>query len=209
MRDPYKALGVTTKSSDAEIKKAYRNLAKKYHPDRNAGDKAKEERFKDISAAYQILSDPAKRSRFDHAASGGGIPMEGNLSDIFAQMFGGAQGRGGRGQRPQSGFGGGSPFGGMGGGSPFGGSPFGGMGGQSPFGGGGSPFGGQARAPQRPAKKSPPKERQVKADAAAGNNDQKKKADNKPGIAVGIHGMKNPVTDADCMYSAEKPTDKK
>lgn len=167
MSDPYKALGVTKKSTDAEIKKAYRNLAKKYHPDRNAGDKAKEERFKDISAAYQILSDPAKRSRFDHAASGGGIPMEGNLSDIFAQMFGGAQGRGGQGQRSPAGFSGGSPF--AGGGNPFGGmgagSPFGGMGAGSPFGGmgAGSPFAGQARAPQRPPKKSPPKERKVKA----------------------------------------------
>ena len=70
MRDPYKALGVTKKSTDAEIKKAYRNLAKKYHPDRNAGDKAKEERFKDISAAYQILSDPEKRSRFESIRAG-------------------------------------------------------------------------------------------------------------------------------------------
>ena len=164
MRDPYKALGVTRKSSDAEIKQAYRDLAKKYHPDRNAGDKAKEERFKDISAAYQILSDPAKRSQFDQVASGGGIPMGANLSDIFAQMFGGAQGGAGRGPRVQTGFGGmgGNPFGGMGG-SPFGG----GMGG-NPFGPTGAPgrgpYGGAPRsAPKRPAKKSAPKEKKVKA----------------------------------------------
>jgi DnaJ-class molecular chaperone len=164
MRDPYKALGVTRKSSDAEIKKAYRDLAKKYHPDRNAGDKAKEERFKDISAAYQILSDPGKRSQFDHAANGGGIPTGANLSEIFAQMFGGAQGGAGRGPRVQQGFGGmgGAPFGGMGG-SPFGGgmagSPFGGMGGSSR-----GPYGaGPRSAPKRPAKKSPPKDKKVKA----------------------------------------------
>jgi molecular chaperone DnaJ len=160
MRDPYKALGVTPKSSDAEIKKAYRRLAKEYHPDRTGGDKTKEARFKDISAAYQILSDPAKRSQFDNVSNGGGIPMGANLSEIFAQMFGG-QAAGGRGPRVQTGFGGmggGNPFGGMGGGNPFGG--MGGMGGM-----GGNPFGGQARPrpAKKPAAKSPPKERKVKA----------------------------------------------
>jgi DnaJ-class molecular chaperone len=166
MTDPYKTLGVTPKSTEAEIKKAYRRLAKEYHPDRNDGDKAKEERFKNISAAYQILTDPAKRSQFDNAASGGGIPMDANLSEIFAQMFGGGMGGGVRGQRSQGGR---NPFGGMGG-SPFGGG-MGGMGG-SPFGGGmggmggmgGSPFGAQPpRQPKAKAKKSPPKERKVKA----------------------------------------------
>ena len=150
MRDPYKALGVEASATDAEIKKAYRSLAKKFHPDRTGGDKAKEARFKDISAAYDILSDPSKRAQFDNVASGGNIPM-GDLSDIFAQMFGG-------GQRRQ----GGSPFGGMGGGSPFGsggGSPFGGMGG-SPFGGMG---GGRPQARARPAPKPAPRDRKVKA----------------------------------------------
>ena len=163
MRDPYKALGVTPKSSDAEIKKAYRRLAKKYHPDRTGGDKAKEQRFKDISAAYQILSDPAKRSRFDSVTHGGGVPVGADLSEIFAQMFGGAAGGAGRGPRVHSGFGGmgGNAFGSMGG------NAFGGMGG-SPFGGmEGSPFGGSAgrgpQRPKRPAKKSPPKERKVRA----------------------------------------------
>ncbi len=158
MRDPYKALGVDAKASDAEIKKAYRRLAKQYHPDRNAGDKAKEAKFKDISAAYNILSDPAKRSQFDNVASGGNIPM-GDLSEIFAQMFGG----GGR-QRHPGRNAGGNPFGGMGGmggGNPFGnaGSPFGGMGG-SPFGG----MGGQRpHARAKPAPKPAPTERKVKA----------------------------------------------
>lgn len=155
MTDPYKVLGVTSNASDTDIKKAYRNLAKKYHPDRTGGDKRKETRFKDISAAYEILSDPNKKSRFDTMSSGGGIPMDGNLSDIFAQMFGGSAGQ----QRAQRRQPAGGPFGGMGG------SPFGGMGG-SPFGGmGGSPFGdGQPRQAQnRPVTKSPPKEKKIKA----------------------------------------------
>lgn len=154
MRDPYKALGVQPNASDAEIKKAYRRLAQEFHPDRNPGDAAKEKRFKDISAAYNIVGDPEKRKQFDNAASGGSIPM-GDLSEIFAQMFGGRAGRG------------------RGGGNPFAGSPFagvGGMGGASPFGAfggsagfGGSPFDGaprqQRRAPQKP---SAPVERKIK-----------------------------------------------
>lgn len=164
MRDPYKALGVDTNSSDAEIKKAYRRLAKDFHPDRTGGDKSKEARFKDISAAYEILSDPKRRAQFDNAASGGSIPM-GDLSEIFAQMFGGGMGGGRRGARVNTHFGG-SPFGG-GNGSPFGGSPFGGGGG-SPFGGmGGSPFGGQQQqrrqAPAPAPKPAAPKEKTVKA----------------------------------------------
>ena len=150
MRDPYKALGVDKKATDAEIKKAYRRLAKEYHPDRHGGDKAKEDRFKDISAAYNILSDPNKRAQFDNAAQGGGIPM-GDLSDIFAQMFGG--------QVRTQGFGGGSPFSGMGG-MGMGGNPFGGMGGM------GGPFAGSGQAQRRrpaPKPKSPPKERKIKA----------------------------------------------
>ncbi len=156
MRDPYKALGVEANASDAEIKKAYRRLAKKFHPDRTGGDKAKEARFKDISAAYNILSDPAKRAQFDNVASGGNIPM-GDLSEIFAQMFGG----GGGGRRRQ----GGSPFGGMGGMGGMGGSPFGSAGG-SPFGGMGGPFSGMGGRPQprpKPAPKPVPKDRKVKA----------------------------------------------
>src|ERR671938_2062222 len=70
VRDPYKVRGVGKKASDEEIKKAYRKLARQYHPDRNAGDKAAEERFKEIQQANAILSDPEKRKQYD---SGGGI----------------------------------------------------------------------------------------------------------------------------------------
>ncbi|MBN2257721.1 MAG: J domain-containing protein [Anaerolineaceae bacterium] len=64
-KDYYQTLGVSRNSSKDEIKKAYRKLAMKYHPDRNPNDKAAEDRFKDINEAYQVLSDPAKRQRYD------------------------------------------------------------------------------------------------------------------------------------------------
>jgi DnaJ-class molecular chaperone len=67
--DPYKALDVEKSAKAEDIKKAYRKLALKYHPDRNPGDKAAEERFKEISEAYDILSDPAKRSAYDTMVS--------------------------------------------------------------------------------------------------------------------------------------------
>ena len=63
--DYYKTLGVGKNASDEEIKKAYRKLARKYHPDRNAGDKKAEERFKEISQAHDVLSDPDKRKAYD------------------------------------------------------------------------------------------------------------------------------------------------
>lgn len=64
-KDYYQLLGVDRKASDADIKKAYRKLAMKYHPDRNPGNKEAEEKFKDINEAYQVLSDPQKRARYD------------------------------------------------------------------------------------------------------------------------------------------------
>lgn len=64
-KDYYKTLGVEKAATQAEIKKAYRALAKKYHPDKNKGDKAAEERFKDISEAYEVLSDETKRSQYE------------------------------------------------------------------------------------------------------------------------------------------------
>ena len=70
VKDPYKALGVDRKASDEEIKKAYRKLARQYHPDANHGDKDAEERFKEVQQAYSILSDAKKRKEYD---SGGGI----------------------------------------------------------------------------------------------------------------------------------------
>ena len=65
MKDPYQVLGVARAASDADIKKAYHKLARELHPDLNPGDRKAEDRFKDISAAYDFLSDPAKRAQFD------------------------------------------------------------------------------------------------------------------------------------------------
>jgi DnaJ-class molecular chaperone len=105
VRDPYEALGVKQDASAADIKKAYRRLAKRYHPDSTGGDKVKEDRFKEVSTAYDILGDPEKRARYDAMSRGGfgsGAPGEGggpggpgfDLGDLLAQMFGGAGGPG-------------------------------------------------------------------------------------------------------------------
>jgi molecular chaperone DnaJ len=100
--DYYKLLGVGKNASDEEIKKAYRKLARKYHPDRNAGDKQAEERFKQISQANDILSDPDKRKAYDRGTGplgGFGMPggfdpssFGGGFSDILSNLFGGAAG---------------------------------------------------------------------------------------------------------------------
>ncbi|MBQ1330755.1 MAG: molecular chaperone DnaJ [Desulfovibrio sp.] len=108
-RDYYDVLGVGKDASDDEIKKAYRKLAFKYHPDRNPGDKEAEAKFKEAAEAYDVLRDPNKRARYDQfgfegVGQGAGFN---NASDIFSQFgdifgdfgsffgFGGAQGRGG------------------------------------------------------------------------------------------------------------------
>ena len=81
-RDYYEVLGVSKNASDDEIKKAYRKLAIKYHPDKNPGDKTAEEKFKEINEAHDVLSDKQKRARYDqfgHAGVGGsGNPFGGN-----------------------------------------------------------------------------------------------------------------------------------
>ena len=104
--DPYKTLGVGKNASEEEIKKAYRKLARQYHPDRNPGDKKAEERFKEISQAHDILSDADKRKAYDRGAGPlGGFGMGGNFDpgsmaggfgDILSNLFGGG-GAGGRG----------------------------------------------------------------------------------------------------------------
>lgn len=92
--DYYETLGVAHNASEAEIKKAYRKLAMKYHPDRNAGDKSAEEKFKTLTEAYEVLSDSRKRSAYDqfgHAGvdqSGAGFAGSGNFSDVFGDIFG-------------------------------------------------------------------------------------------------------------------------
>src|SRR5699024_1962434 len=113
-RDYYEVLGVSKTATDEEIKKAYRKLALKYHPDYNPGDKSAEEKFKEINEAHEVLSDPEKRKRYDQfgfagvdpnyaASQGGGAGGFGgfggvDLGDIFGDIFGGGFG----------GFGGGS-----------------------------------------------------------------------------------------------------
>src|SRR5437588_12134470 len=75
MRDPYDILGVSKNASEAEIKKAFRGLAKKHHPDKHAGDKTAQKRFQEISGAYDILGDKEKRRKFDHGEiDAGGNP---------------------------------------------------------------------------------------------------------------------------------------
>lgn len=100
-RDYYEVLGVERNTSEQEIKKAYRNLARQYHPDVNPGNKEAEEKFKEITDAYEVLSDPEKRARYDQfghsdPGMGGGFGDMGGFGDIFDMFFGGGgQRRGG------------------------------------------------------------------------------------------------------------------
>jgi DnaJ-class molecular chaperone len=128
MADPYKTLGVEKSATDEEIRKAYRKLAKEHHPDLNPGDKQAEARFKDISAAYSLLSDPEKRRAFDageidesgqpqaerrfyrdYAGPGAGFRYEqpqdlggmGDFGDVFADLFRRRGGAGGEREETQ------------------------------------------------------------------------------------------------------------
>ena len=115
-RDYYEVLGIDRNADDAAIKKAYRALAKKYHPDMNPGDAEAEKKFKEASEAYAILSDPEKRRQYDqygHAAfeqggGAGGFDFSGAdfgdiFGDIFGDFFGGGRSRGGRSNGPMKG----------------------------------------------------------------------------------------------------------
>lgn len=113
-RDYYEVLGVSKNATQVELKKAYRKLALKYHPDRNPDDKEAEVKFKEAAEAYEVLNDPQKRQRYDRfghqgvgGAAGGGFGGGMSMDDIFSQfgdIFGGAFGGGGG---FSSGFGGG------------------------------------------------------------------------------------------------------
>ena len=103
-RDYYEVLGVSKGASEDEIKKAYRQSAKKYHPDLHPGDKECEEKFKEVNEAYEVLSDPQKKARYDQfgfagvdpnygaggaGGYGGGFGFDGDidLGDIFSSFF--------------------------------------------------------------------------------------------------------------------------
>ncbi|MBE6806717.1 MAG: molecular chaperone DnaJ [Ruminococcaceae bacterium] len=117
-RDYYEVLGVSKSASDDEIKKAYRKMAKEYHPDLHPGDKEAEAKFKEVGEAYEVLSDAQKKSRYDqfgHAGvdpnfgagaggwGGGGVNVDfGDIGDIFSSFFGGGFGGGGRRQNPNA-----------------------------------------------------------------------------------------------------------
>jgi curved DNA-binding protein len=118
--DYYKILGVNKTASDNEIKKAYRKLAMKYHPDHTKGDKSDEEKFKKISEAYAVLSDKEKRKQYDTFGSAGfqqrysqeDIFKGSDFESILSELFGGSGRFGGGGRGMRFSFGGGSPFGG-------------------------------------------------------------------------------------------------
>jgi curved DNA-binding protein len=136
-KDYYKILGVSKDSSDDDLKKAYRKLAMKYHPDQNQGDKKAEESFKEVNEAYAVLSDKEKRRQYDMFGADG-FQQRFSQEDIFSNFDFGQVFR-------EFGFGSEDVLGRI----------FGGMGGRRPFGRGGGgyhsggPFGRTAQQPQK------------------------------------------------------------
>src|SRR3954468_1904479 len=112
MKDPYAVLGVSKTATADDLKKAYRKLAKKLHPDHNPGDKKAEERFKEVSSAFEILGDPKKRALFDEF---GEVSTRQGFDEAKARQYAQAASAGG--------FRGGNPFGGFQGGGGFQGDP--------------------------------------------------------------------------------------
>ncbi|NUS37018.1 MAG: DnaJ domain-containing protein [Pseudarthrobacter sp.] len=111
-KDFYKILGVAKDASDADIKKAYRKLARQHHPDTNAGNAASEKKFKDVSEAYSVLSDPDERQQYDairamgsgaRFAPGGAGAGNGGFEDMFGGLFTGNTGRHAGGFNPSAG----------------------------------------------------------------------------------------------------------
>src|SRR5574344_214891 len=108
-RDYYEVLGVARTATDEELKKAYRRMAMKYHPDRNPGDAVAEASFKECKEAYEVLADAGKRRMYDahgHAAFEGGMGGGGggpDMNDIFGDIFGNIFGGGGGSRGPRRG----------------------------------------------------------------------------------------------------------
>ncbi len=117
-RDYYEVIGVSKTASEDEIKKAYRKLAKQYHPDLNPNDKEAEAKFKEVNEAYEVLSDPEKKAKYDQFGHAGVDPNFGggaggyggygspfgediDLGDIFGSFFGGGFGGSRRQGQPQ------------------------------------------------------------------------------------------------------------
>jgi len=105
-RDYYEVLGVASQATEAELKKAFRALAMQYHPDRNPGDKQAEERFREASEAYAVLSDPDKRAHYDRfgtaPGSGGAGGFDSGFGSLFEDIFENFLGGGGRGRRTRA-----------------------------------------------------------------------------------------------------------
>lgn len=179
-KDYYKVLGVTESTSEDEVKRAYRSLAKKYHPDTNPGNKSAEEKFKEISEAYYVLSDKKKRSEYDLFKKSGFSGGHGGRSS--GSGFQGAQGfdyeevmRAFRGA--QSGRGSSVRFGSGGGANPFG-SVF-----ESLFGGGGGYSSGGYEEEEEALQK-------VSADASAVLNISKSRAEKGGEVSFAVKGGK-------------------